>query len=174
MTKCFFCERNDADDPDYYVKETLYLVVSRGTNISFSYRTRDVKIERCKECYEEDTKFSWVIHLITFLGILIMIILTLREIKLNEWYLLLMAGFIGYIAGRFVSIPVLLIIAFFRDKTSKNSETKIKLSKDYPLITEMLKIGWLLDKPDPSGSSADESYKKYKKYLSEGGKDYLY
>lgn len=170
MSKCFYCEKNDADDSDYFQKETLYLVVSRGTNVSFRYITRDVEIERCKVCHDEQTKYGWIVHLITFLVIIIIVISAFRTTPLKEWYLILFAGFIGFFIGRFASLIVLHILNFIsRNFFNKIMLSKTKPSEDYPLIKNMLKIGWLLNRPDPAGSSADESYKKYKEYIQNGG-----
>lgn len=143
IERCYYCNQNIAN-PEFAHNEAFYKETKRSNfpQRKVWYKTLEVKIPRCEECYEIHGSGS---QLFTFLPLISFSLLgTILGLTIwSMWFLCLIAGgFVGLIIGYILSSIDDSIIA---------NEAGIKKESDineFEPVAILYKEGWSTSKPE--------------------------
>jgi len=151
---CFYCKSNPSNTECAY-KHELYLIQKR-TIIPYGYKASSAEIEipRCEKCARKHDRFGGG-YGIVFVIIWALLFFLIRQGDLSFWQASLGSFFTTLLI---VAVPYWLANTYlFKMITGIPAEDQIQ---EYPQVKEMLEVGWLKDRPDPSSSSVEESLEK--------------
>jgi len=144
--KCFYCKKNEAIS-EYAYSHKMYFVHKRTKLwLGFQYSEKEIKIPRCKECYDKHMNFA---PILTYGGLLFFLSLWLwlfREM-VNEslWTYLL-----GVLVMTFFTYGPLFYVyrlIFFSKHLGIPDEEEFD---GFPMAEQLLKDGWVKSRPDPA------------------------